>query len=204
MPPEIGESNVFLNVPFDRQYRTLFVALIAGLTALGRVPRCSLSLPESGIVRLEKLVELIKSCGASIHDLSRVTRSGSPQVPRFNMPFELGLAFAFAYRSRRHSIFVFEERPRRAQASLSDLSGFDPHVHGGTQDGVLQCLLDCFGSTSTTPSLAELRALTRDLGRTTLQMQRERKRHDPFTPFLFRSIGGAATRLATARGLISG
>ena len=45
--------------------------------------------PES----LERLFELIERCAFSVHDLSRVELSlHRPRVPRFNMPFELGLA----------------------------------------------------------------------------------------------------------------
>jgi hypothetical protein len=42
----------------------------------------------------------------------RVTLSGSLSVPRFNMPFELGIAFALA-QSTSHRIFAFEEKERR-------------------------------------------------------------------------------------------
>jgi hypothetical protein len=34
------EKAVFLNVPYDKEYAPLFTALIAGLVALGRIPRC--------------------------------------------------------------------------------------------------------------------------------------------------------------------
>jgi hypothetical protein len=37
-------------------------------------------------------VDLIRSCGYSLHDLSRVKVDlRRPRTPRFNMPFELGL-----------------------------------------------------------------------------------------------------------------
>jgi hypothetical protein len=42
---------VFLNVPYDKQYAPLFVALIAGLVALGWAPRCALE--ARGRARLE-------------------------------------------------------------------------------------------------------------------------------------------------------
>ena len=49
--------------------------------------------PES----LERLFELIERCAFSVHDLSRVELSlHRPRVPRFNMPFELGLAVALS------------------------------------------------------------------------------------------------------------
>ena len=143
-------STVFLNVPFDEKYSPLLIALLAGLAALGRDPHCVLEVPSGGRNRLDRIYHLIAACGASIHDLSRVTASGPLRVPRFNMPFELGLAYAIA-QHHPHSFFVLETRPHRLQASLSDLNGHDPHIHGGSQDGVLRCLLDCFGTGSYQP-----------------------------------------------------
>jgi hypothetical protein len=90
-PRELRRRSVFLNVPFDESYEPLFVALISALVALGRIPRCVLELPEMGSGRLARILQLIRSCSISIHDLSRV---GLPV--RFNMPFELGIAVALS------------------------------------------------------------------------------------------------------------
>lgn len=136
-------QNVFLNVPFDIRYSSIFTTLIGALTVLGYEPHCVLEVPSGGRNRLDRIYDLIESCGASIHDLSRVTLSGPLRVPRFNMPFELGVAYALT-RKQPHQFFVFEAQAYRLQASLSDLNGHDPHIHGGTQDGVLRCVLDCF------------------------------------------------------------
>ena len=59
--------------------------------------------------RLERIFGLIASCGASIHDLSRVTLSAHLNLPRFNMPFELGIAYSLS-QMKQHSFFVFEEK----------------------------------------------------------------------------------------------
>ena len=96
-------KDVFLNVPFDRRYESLYLALIAGLSGLGLTPRCVLEVPAGARNRLERLFALLRSCGASIHDLSRVELSpDAPRCPRFNMPFELGLAAALAFSKRQH------------------------------------------------------------------------------------------------------
>jgi hypothetical protein len=116
--PAIGKS-VFLNVPYDKEYGSLFTALIAGLVALGRIPRCALEAQSEGKTRLQQIHGLLASCGSSIHDLSRVALSGSSNVPRFNMPFELGMAFALA-QSTSHRIFTFEAKERRIDASLKE------------------------------------------------------------------------------------
>lgn len=205
MPPRkkaaVDEHGVFLNVPFDSEYTPLFVALVAGLTALGRKPHCVLEIQEGGQHRLAKILGLISHCGSSLHDLSRVVLSGDLQVPRFNMPFELGLAVAVAHR-QRHAFFLLEEKRYRVQASLSDLNGHDPHIHNGTQAGVLRCILDCFADPAEAPPLARLEGLTAQLSDAVNDFQRELKTDDPFQPHLFRRITLAASGFAKVEGLI--
>jgi hypothetical protein len=195
------DLTVFLNVPFDKRYRPLFIALIASLTALGREPHCVLEVPSGGKNRLERIYSLIASCGSSLHDLSRVTLSGSFRVPRFNMPFELGLAYAIAQRQPHH-LFALEEKSHRLQASLSDFNGHDPYIHGGTQEGVIRCALDCFGTGPKKPPFAKLKSLTRRLGQSVLDLQREHGIQEPFHPYMFRQAVDTAAYLARAEGLI--
>lgn len=161
-------TDVFFNVPFDAEYEPLYLALIAGLTGLGLVPRCVLEIPADAGTRLDRILGLIKSCSTSLHDLSRV--KGTRGVPRFNMPFEAGLAIAWAKVAgpRSHRWFVLEAKPFRIQKSLSDLNGFDPLIHGGTAAGVLRSLLNAFGRPGTTRRdldkvLRPLRAVARDM-----------------------------------------
>jgi len=168
---------------------------------LGFDPHCVLEVPSDGQNRLDRIYGLIESCGASIHDLSRVSRSGLLRVPRFNMPFELGLAYAIA-RRQSHSFFVLEERSHRLQASLSDLNGHDPHIHEGTQDGILRCVLDCFGTQSRQPTFATLKFLTRKLSRAVAALEHDQGVLHPFYPYIFRQAVAAAVRLAHEEGVI--
>lgn len=197
----VQDQTVFLNVPFDEKYRPLFIGLVGTLTALGREPHCVLEIPSSGRNRLERIYDLMTSCRSSIHDLSRVTLSSSLRVPRFNMPFELGLAYAIAQRQSHH-LFALEERSHRLQASLSDFNGHDPYIHGGTQEGIIRCVLDCFGTGPEQPSFAKLKSLTRRLGRSVLDLQREQGIREPFHPYMFRQTVDTAAYLARAEGLI--
>ena len=73
----------------------------------------------------------MRHCRYSVHDLSRVQLSGPvPRTPRFNMPFELGVAVTWtALNPKLHEWFLFEEQPHRLQRSLSDVSGTDPYIH---------------------------------------------------------------------------
>ena len=132
------KGTVFLNIPYDPPFSPLFLAYIAGISVFGLVPRATLEIPGS-TRRLDRIITLIKSCQYSIHDLSRVELDPTPPAtPRFNMPFELGLAVALdaAFPKKRHTWFVFETAQWRMQKSLSDLNGTDVYVHGGTVEGV--------------------------------------------------------------------
>lgn len=197
------DRNIFLNVPFDTRYQSLFIALIAGLTCLGRTPRCVLEIADSGPDRLQRIVDLIAICGASVHDLSRVSLStaGGFRVPRFNMPLELGIACLLA-RLSSHRVVILEEKRHRLQVSLSDLAGHDPHIHGGTQHGVLNCTLDCFDRPHGAPPVTALMHVTRRLSRVIREIQRDH-RSQGFTASTFRQAVEAAVELATAERLLS-
>ena len=61
------------------------------------------------------------------------------------MPFELGLAIAWQKLGPRdHTWFVFEAMQRRAEKSLSDLSGTDVYIHHGKVHGVFTELCNAF------------------------------------------------------------
>jgi hypothetical protein len=105
-------------------------------------------------------------------------------------------------RSSQHSFFLFEERAHRLQVSLSDLNGYDPHVHHGTQTGILTSLRDCFGTVGGSPSSSELRSLTRRLSLATRELQREQHLPDLFRRDIFRQTVQIAVRLAKEAGLL--
>src|SRR5216683_791006 len=153
-------AHAFLNIPYDQRYERLYVAFIAGLSALGLVPHATLELPGARR-RLDRIADLIESCQYSFHDLSRVQTSGpAPRTPRFNMPFELGIAVE---RSRRrgsgHQWVVFEEQPHRLQRTLSDLNGTDPYIHFGDPDRLLVELSNALVRDFADPPLERLREI---------------------------------------------
>jgi hypothetical protein len=164
---DFSEDAVFLNIPYDERFRALYLAYIAGLVHLGLEPRVTLGLP-SGTRRLDKIVALIQSCRYSIHDVSRVGLDRNPPfaTPRFNMPFELGLAVAWEKSNpKRHTWFVFEEKPYRIQKSLSDLNGTDPQIHTGQVSGVLRELRNIFRRTRNQPSVPEMMSTFQSISR---------------------------------------
>jgi hypothetical protein len=122
---------------------------------------------------LVRIVRLLRSCRCSFHDLSRVSLDRSPPAtPRFNMPFELGLALSPS-QSRTHEWFVFEERHHRLTKSLSDLNGTDPHIHDAKPEGVLRALTNALVRRRHRPTAAELNAVYQDVRRAAKAIRRD-------------------------------
>jgi hypothetical protein len=169
------QESAFLNIPYDRRYESLYLAFIAGLSGFGLVPRATIEIPTSDR-RLDRIVELIRDCRYSFHDLSRVQLDrGRPSTPRFNMPFELGLAVDWSLGAgSSHEWFVFESTPHRLSKSLSDLNGTDPYIHEGTVHGVLRGLMNALTRTTHRPELADLDVIYRDLRKAARKIRSER------------------------------
>lgn len=145
MPPLPDPKGVFLNVPYDEEFSSLYVAYIVGLCQLGLIPHLAFEIP-GGDRRLNRIILLIQSCRYSIHDLSRVEISVAPSAtPRFNMPLELGMTITWQIlKPKQHTLFVCESNPFRIQRSASDLNGTDACIHDGTVQGVLRELRSAF------------------------------------------------------------
>jgi hypothetical protein len=88
---------VFINVPFDSSYERLFVTLIGTLVFLGQEPHCVLEVREKGDGRLLRIMELMRTCRMSIHDLSR---TGTPV--RFKCLSSLGSHVLSSCRIQAH------------------------------------------------------------------------------------------------------
>jgi len=143
--PQTDPNAVFLNIPYDEEFQSLYLAYIVGIYQLRLVPFIASGIP-GGERRLDRILALIQNCRYSIHDLSRVELSSTPPAtPRFNMPLELGLTITWAkLQPRRHSWSLWETSPRRIQKSMSDLDGTDPYIHSGTVEGILSELRNAF------------------------------------------------------------
>ena len=145
MPPLPDPKGVFLNIPYDEEFSSVYVAYIVGLFQMGMVPRLASEIP-GGDRRLNRIFKLIQSCRYSIHDLSRVEVSvATTAVPRFNMPLELGMTITWQQlHPSRHTWFVWESKLYRIQKTASDLNGTDACIHDGTPEGVLRELRNAF------------------------------------------------------------
>lgn len=198
MPEQATSSrDVFLNFPFDRRYENLYLALIAGVTALGLKPRCVLEIKPT-TDRLNRLLELIGKCQCSVPDLSRVQlTAGAVRCPRFNMPFELGLTLARTGKlDPSHYWIVLEEVPDRIQKSLSDLNGYDPFIHYGTVAGMLQALSDAFEQPAGEVSVAEMKTIYRLLRNFANGLQSANRWSDLYRLSAFRQLVLAAKEIS--------
>lgn len=129
---------VFINCPFDEQYWPLFEAIVFCILDCGFTSRCALEDSDSGQVRLEKIYALVRGSRYGIHDISRIELSDGPALPRFNMPFELGLDLGSKTygvpKLHRKKLLVLDSAPYRYQASISDIAGHDIRSHANSPD----------------------------------------------------------------------
>jgi hypothetical protein len=147
-PPIRYENSVFINCPFDADYQPIFRALVFAVQDLGFAVRCALERDDSAENRLQKLYDLIAACKYGIHDLSRAERH-SPDLPRFNMPFELGLFFGCReYGSRRHRqkvALILDSDKYRYLEFITDLRGMDIKSHGNNPQKAVRAVRSWLG-----------------------------------------------------------
>jgi hypothetical protein len=90
MPAPAPNRDVFINCPFDADYKTLFYAIVFTVIRSGFRARCALETADASENRFAKICAIIKDCQYGVHDISRTEVDGNPPLPRFNMPLELG------------------------------------------------------------------------------------------------------------------
>lgn len=141
-------SNVFINCPFDDDYRQLLVTIVFAVQYLGFKPRLTLERSDAGEARIDKILRLIKESKFGIHDLSRIVSSTSGEYYRMNMPFELGIDYGCQKLREglwsNKKILILEKEPYRYHAALSDLSGSDIKNHGDEPRRVIRVIRDWF------------------------------------------------------------
>jgi hypothetical protein len=126
---------VFVNCPFDEGYKEFFDAAVFTIFRSGFVARCARETDNAADNRFDKICKIIEECRYGVHDISRIETDGTPPLPRFNMPLELGV-FLGAKRyggakQRMKSCVVFDREPYRFQRYISDIAGQDIHAHNG-------------------------------------------------------------------------
>ena len=145
-------KNVFINCPFDNDYRQMLLAIIFTTKYLSFTPRLALERADSAESRIAKIVKLIDESKFGIHDLSRMVSKEIDEHYRMNMPFELGIDYgAKALKGgqwQEKQILILEKEQYRYQKALSDLSGSDIKSHNDNQARIIPVVRDWFVATA--------------------------------------------------------
>ena len=132
IPKKFGTS-VFINCPFDEEYKLLLQPILFTLVYVGLCPRLASETSDSLEPRIEKILRLIQECKYSIHDLSRLKSQKANEFARLNMPFELGIDYGCRRIAKNHlgikQSLIFEKKRYEIQKALSDLNGVDIKCH---------------------------------------------------------------------------
>ncbi len=139
------ERSVFINCPFDDTYKPLLKVMLWLLHRCDLHPRLSLERSNAAEGRLEKICNLIEASKYGIHDLSRIQASKKKELFRLNMPFELGIDYAYKrvssdIRHRGKILLVLEGERYSAQKGLSDIAFADPQAHNNDTEILVEVL----------------------------------------------------------------
>lgn len=134
--PDGYSTNVFINGPFDDEYADFFDAIVFAIHDCGFIARCAKEVSDSGDTRIRQILNIIRECRYGIHDISRTELDEINQLPRFNMPLELGLflgakEFGGEEQSRKVCL-ILDRAPYRYQKFCSDIAGQDIASHNGS------------------------------------------------------------------------
>lgn len=132
------EKSVFINCPFDTDYKPIFEVVVFTIFDVGFVPRCAMEVSDGAQNRLEKIMGIISECKYAVHDISRTGPDPEHNLPRFNMPFELGIYFGCKrFGGKKHRLkacIVMDIERYRYQRFISDIAGADIEDHNGDQE----------------------------------------------------------------------
>src|SRR6266567_759629 len=115
MRPPSYSTSVFINCPFDKEYEPMLHSIIFTVFACGFIPRSAMGEDDSTDFRLDKIARLIENCKFGIHDISKIELDKASLLPRFNMPFELGLfwgAKKFGVNQNKEKVALVFEKER--------------------------------------------------------------------------------------------
>jgi len=137
--------SVFINCPYDDDYKPIFDALLYAVVVCGFTPTSALSVAEPGKPRMERIANSLRESKYSIHDLSRCRGEGDENLARFNMPLELGIAMGQKYYSDGeqgdHDWCLLVIRDSNYKRFLSDLAGYDPKEYTGDVETAVQAIM---------------------------------------------------------------
>ena len=134
-------DNVFVNCPFDANYKPLFDAMVFAVYDCGFIARCALEEDDASEVRIDNIYNIIADCRYGIHDISRTELDRDSNLPRFNMPLELGVflgAKKFGIEEQKtKKCLVLDREQYRYQQFISDIAGQDIQAHNDSSKKVI-------------------------------------------------------------------
>lgn len=155
-------DSVFINCPFDREYLPLLHAIVYTVYRCGFYRQSALGDDNALENRLSKIEKYIENCRYGIHDISR-TEVNVNSLPRFNMPFELGIFFGakkFGNRNQKlKNALVFERIKYSYQQYISDLNGIDTKAHNANPETVISETRNWLKTSSRRESIPGYRAI---------------------------------------------
>lgn len=143
------DRNVFINCPFDRPYKRIFDALVFTVFDCGFTARSAQEITNTSEIRVEKIARIIEECRFGLHDLSRTSLDRNSRLPRFNMPFELGLFLGMARSALGRSCLVLDRDRYRYQKFISDISGQDISAHANDPERAVAVVRNWLRSSQT-------------------------------------------------------
>lgn len=139
-------SNIFINCPFDNEYKDIFLAIVFSVFDCNFRARCALEEEDGGEVRIDKILRIISQCKHGIHDISRTELCKKTKLPRFNMPLELGIFLgAKKYGSsdqRKKTCLIMDRERYRYHKYISDIAGQDIKGHGNKPEQTIKIVTD--------------------------------------------------------------
>lgn len=137
---------MFINCPFDLEYRPLFDAIVFTIHDSGFRARCAREIEDSASIRIDNILSMIAECRFGVHDISRTELDKANRLPRFNMPLELGL-FLGARRfgsgkQRQKACLILDTESYRYQKFCSDIAGQDIQAHENSVGKVVLLVRD--------------------------------------------------------------
>lgn len=118
---------------------------------------------------MDKILTIISECRLGIHDISRTGLDGTSNLPRFNMPLELGIflgAKRFGRSEQQQKIGLILDREKyRYQTFISDLSGQDIRAHDDDPRRAITIIRDWLRSASHRPDIPGGKVIGERFGR---------------------------------------
>lgn len=142
MPLSAYQQNVFINCPFDEDFRAILEAIVFTVHDCGFIARSALETDDGSQVRITKIYGIIAECGFGIHDISRTELDPRTELPRFNMPLELGIFLGAkrfgSQKQKRKNGLILDREKYRYQSFCSDIAGQDVTAHDNSPEEAIR------------------------------------------------------------------